>query len=376
MERDYQREFTFSPPQATSTAAEVDWLYYSLVGMTVFFTLLICAVIVTFLVRYRSTARLNRRIHVSHKRLLMIEIGWMLPPLAIVMGSFFWGAAIFFDQRQEPADPLRIYVVGKQWMWKVQHEGGRREINSLHVPTGRPVVLTMISEDMIHSFYIPAFRSKMDVLPGRYTVQWFEPTQTGTYHLFCAEYCGTDHSRMIGSVIVQTPEQYAQWLEDDEEEPPASRGRRLFQQYRCNDCHVQSEDRRGPPLTNLLGSQVTTVDGRTVTADLKYFRNSIRNPDDDVVAGYQAVMPPYPQITEEEILLIMAYLESVSAGRAEERASQQGAAPDAAAPEDQAPSESGNSEPGSSPPRENPPGGPSPQQPERQEQQPRNQSPE
>lgn len=365
MERDYQREFTFSPPQAASNAAEVDWLYYALVGMTVFFTLLICVLILTFMVRYRSTARLNRRINVSHKRLLMIEIGWMLPPLAIVMGSFFWGAAIFFNQRQEPGDPLQIYVVGKQWMWKVQHEGGRREINSLHVPTGRPVVLTMISEDVIHSFYIPAFRTKMDVLPGRYTMQWFEPTQTGTYHLFCAEYCGTDHSRMVGSVVVQTPEQYAQWLESDEEEPPASRGRRLFQQYRCNDCHTQSEDRRGPPLANLLGSQVVLTDGRTVTADLKYFRNSIRNPDDDVVAGYQAVMPPYPQITEDEILLIMAYLESDAASNREGRASQDGEADDAAAPDNQAPNTSRNGQPRNEPRSSND----QEQQPQRQGQQ-------
>jgi len=364
MERDYQREFTFSPPQAASTAAEIDWLYYALVGMTVFFTLLICALIVTFMVRYRSTARLNRRIHVSHKRLLMIEIGWMLPPLAIVMGSFFWGAAIFFHQRQEPADPLRIYVVGKQWMWKVQHEGGRREINSLHVPTGRPVVLTMISEDVIHSFYIPAFRTKMDVLPGRYTMQWFEPTQTGTYHLFCAEYCGTDHSKMIGSVVVQTPEQYAQWLESDEEEPAASRGRRLFQQYRCNDCHTQSEDRRGPPLANLLGSQVVLADGRTVTADLKYFRNSIRNPDDQVVAGYQTVMPPYPQITEDEILLIMAYLESDAAGSGSGRAVQGGATDDAAAPDNQPPNQPRNGQS-----RDPQPGSNNQQQPQEQQQQ-------
>lgn len=323
MESGYQSEFTFSPPQAASGSAEVDWLYYSLVGMTFFFTFLICVLILTFMVRYRSTTRINRRINVTHTRLLMIEIGWMLPPLAIVMGSFFWGATIYFNQRQEPPDPLHIYVVGKQWMWKVQHEGGRREINSLHVPTGRPVLLTMISEDVIHSFYIPAFRTKMDVLPGRFTMQWFEPTQTGTYHLFCAEYCGTDHSQMIGSVVVQTPEQYARWLQADEEEPAASRGRRLFQQYRCNDCHGPGEDRRGPRLENLLGSQVVLTDGRMVTADLQYFRNSIRNPDDQVVAGYQAVMPPFPQISEEEILLIMAYLESEPTGLRGSSASQE-----------------------------------------------------
>ncbi len=315
MEYTYEREVTLSPPQAATAAAEVDTLYYTLVGITIFFTSLICILIITFMVRYRSTARLNRRVVVTHKRLLMVELGWTLIPFAIVMGIFFWGAGIYFNQRQAaPGDPLHIYVVGKQWMWKVQHEGGRREINSLHVPTGRPVQLTMISEDVIHSFFIPAFRTKMDVLPGRFTSQWFEPTQTGTYHLFCAEYCGTDHSQMIGSVVVQTPEEYARWLESDEEEPAASRGRRLFQKYRCNDCHGADDDRRGPRLENLLGSQVVLADGQTVTANLQYIRNSIRNPDAQVVAGFQPVMPPFPQLSEEEILLIVAYLESEPVG--------------------------------------------------------------
>jgi cytochrome c oxidase subunit 2 len=242
-----------------------------------------------------------------------LEIGWTLVPLALVMVMFVWGADIFVEMRTMPADALEVDVVAKQWMWKLQHEEGRPELNALHVPLGQPVRLRMISEDVIHSFYVPAFRVKQDVLPGYYTEMWFEPTRVGAYHLFCAEYCGTEHSLMRGTVTVMEPDAYAQWIAAESRTTPAAAGKALFEQFRCASCHKGAGAGAGPPLHGVYGSRVPLKDGRAVVADEQYLRDSILNPAKDVVAGYEPVMPAFRTLlTEGEVLQLIAYLKTLA----------------------------------------------------------------
>lgn len=299
------------PEQASTVAGRVDALYYYLVGVSVFFSVLIFLLVFYFAVKYRrrDPNYVPPAIHGSTR----LEVFWSVVPLALAMVMFGWGAKLFFEMQRPPAETLEIQVVGKQWMWKIQHPQGPREINELHVPVGVPVKLTMISEDVIHSFYIPAFRVKMDVLPGRYTTLWFEATKTGEYHLFCAEYCGTQHSGMIGRVVVMEPLDYQNWLAGG---PPAESleqaGERLFSQMQCNTCHFAGPGARGPLLEGVFGSPVRLADGRTVTADENYVRESILNPAAKVVAGYRPVMPTYAgQLSEEQVLQLVAYIKSL-----------------------------------------------------------------
>jgi cytochrome c oxidase subunit 2 len=229
------------------------------------------------------------------------------------MVIFAWGASLFFTISRPPAGALEIQVVGKQWMWKFQHPDGQREINELHVPVGRPVKLTMASEDVIHSFFVPAFRVKMDVVPGRTTTTWFEATKPGVYHLFCAEYCGTKHSGMIGRVVVLEPVQYQQWLSGGAiGEPPALAGEKLFRNLGCNACHRPGPGGLGPSLEGLFGTSRELQTGDTVMADEDYLRESILNPNARIVAGYQPIMPPFQgRITEEGLLQLIAYIKSL-----------------------------------------------------------------
>jgi cytochrome c oxidase subunit 2 len=229
------------------------------------------------------------------------------------MVMFFWGASLYFTAMRPPEDALEVYVVGKQWMWHFQHLEGRREINELHVPVGRPVKLIMTSQDVIHSFYVPAFRIKMDVVPGRYTTTWFEAIKTGEYHLFCAEYCGTAHAGMGGRVWVLKPTQYEQWLGGGiGEEPLAMAGERLFEQLGCGTCHRADAAGRGPMLHGLFGTPVQLQTGETVRADERYLRASILNPRAHIVAGYPPIMPPYEgQISEEGLVQIIAYIKAL-----------------------------------------------------------------
>jgi cytochrome c oxidase subunit 2 len=236
------------------------------------------------------------------------------------MIMFAWGASLYFRFSTAPSHALSLYVVGKQWMWKIQHPEGRREINELHVPVGQPVKLTMTSEDVIHSFFVPAFRMKMDVVPGRYTTTWFEATKAGEYHLFCTEYCGTEHSRMIGRVVVMEPVEYEQWLSGGNGaarapgEAPEVAGARLFQEQRCMTCHGGPIGGMvlGPPLAGLFGTPVKLRNGETVIADESYIRESILNPTAKLVAGYQPLMPTYQgQISEEGVLQLIAYIRSL-----------------------------------------------------------------
>ncbi len=300
------------PEQASTIAAKTDALYFFMIAVSVFFSLLIFGLVTYFAVRYRRRSELEvpRPLIGS----LKLELTWTIIPTIIAMGMFVWGVMLFFQISRPPSDTLDMLVVAKQWMWKIQHPSGQREINSLHVPVGQPVRLTMTSEDVIHSFFVPAFRIKMDVLPGRYTVAWFEATKPGRYHLFCTEYCGTKHSEMIGWVTVMDPVQYERWLSGASGEPLAVSGRKLFEQLRCNTCHNETSGARGPNLAGLWGRDVRLQDGRTVTADQAYIRESILNPGAKIVAGYSQLMPTFQgQISETGLLQIMAYLESLQA---------------------------------------------------------------
>jgi cytochrome c oxidase subunit 2 len=229
------------------------------------------------------------------------------------MVVFVWGARLYaMVMLSPPANALEVYAIGKQWMWKFQHPGGQREIDALHVPVGHPVKMTMTSQDVIHSFYVPAFRIKMDVVPGRYTTIWFEASKPGVYHLFCAEYCGTNHSRMLGQVVALPPTQYEEWLSSNRQvEPMAAAGARLFQQMGCAMCHDVTS--LAPPLAGVFGSPVTLATGETVRADEGYIRESILDPRAKVVAGYGPIMPTFQgQLSEEELTQLVAYIKSLA----------------------------------------------------------------
>jgi cytochrome c oxidase subunit 2 len=302
----------FFPQQAARQAVQVDAIYFFLLAIAAFFSLLIAICVVVFAIRYRRRApdEIGAAIHGS----LALELLWTIIPLGIVMFIFVWGASIFFDLYRPPKGAMEVYVVGKQWMWKIQHAGGQREINQLHVPIGRPVKLTMGSEDVIHDFFIPAFRVKADVIPGRYNTLWFEATKPGTYHIFCAQYCGTKHSAMIGSVIAMEPAAFQAWLTTGGGwESPIAAGERLFQDLGCSSCHRAVNQGRGPMLTNLFGSTVELQGGGTVVADEAYIRESIVNPQAKIAAGFQPIMPTFQGlVTEEQLMQLVAYVQSLS----------------------------------------------------------------
>ncbi len=302
----------FTPERASTVAGSVDALYFFLVGVSVFFALLIAGLELYFAIRYRrrSPDEMPAPVHGSMK----LEMLWIVIPFLISMVMFAWGSSLYFTIYRPPKDALDIYVVGKQWMWKLQHLDGKREINELHVPVGRKVKLTMTSEDVIHSFFVPAFRIKADVLPGRYTTVWFEATKPGRYHLFCAEYCGTSHSGMGGWVTVMQPADYQGWLSGGAGEGSlASTGEKLFQDLACVSCHRTDIHGRGPALKGLFNRPVQLEGGQTVIADEGYIRESILNPRAKLVAGFPPIMPTFQgQITEEQLLQLLTYIKSIS----------------------------------------------------------------
>jgi cytochrome c oxidase subunit 2 len=307
------------PHRASTFAPEVDALYGFLVGMSLLFIALIFILITVFAIKYRR--RSEGEVPPPVRGSLALEITWIVIPLGLVLLIFGWGAALYFKMYgSAPADALEIFVVGKQWMWHIQHPTGQREINELHIPAGRPIRLTMATEDVIHSFYIPDFRVKKDVVPGRYTTVWFEATRPGRYRLFCAEYCGTKHSEMGGWVIVMDPVDYQNWLGSGgqgRQESLAQAGERLFRQLGCDTCHREESQELGPSLRGLFGRQVVLADGRTIVADEAYLRESILNPNAKIVAGFPSPssMPTYQgQITEEQVLQLVAYLKSLKGG--------------------------------------------------------------
>src|SRR5262249_249220 len=280
-----------------------------------FFSTLICVLILFFAVRYRRGAPVDRTRPPESSRTL--EVLWIGIPLALAMVMFFWATFVFVDLYEAPGDAAKVYVVGKQWMWYVQPPEGRREITELPLPLGRPVKLIMTSQDVIHDFYIPAFRAKQDVLPGRYTTMWFNPTKIGTYHLFCAEYCGTNHSAMGGWVHVMEPADYEQWLGGLGMASMPPEGRALFLQLHCTGCHGANQVVNAPRLEGVYGRPVPIQEGkgkdvRFVLADERYIRDSILLPKAEVVAGYDPVMPSYQgQIGEEDLLKLIEYIKSI-----------------------------------------------------------------
>jgi cytochrome c oxidase subunit 2 len=300
------------PERASTIANEVDALYFFLIGLSVVMSVLIATLVVSFAIKFRRRHRddVGAQVHGG----LMLELAWTVAPFVIAMIIFFWGAKVYFVMASPPPETLNIYVVGKQWMWKVQHLTGQREINQLHVPVGRPVKLIMTSEDVIHDFSIPAMRVKADVIPGRFVQIWFEPTTPGTYRIFCAEYCGTQHSRMTGQVVVMEANTYQTWLSGGTAEGSlASTGEKLFADLACNTCHRPDSRGRGPVLQNLYSHPVQLQDGAVVTADENYLRESILTPAARVTAGYQPVMPAFQGlVSEEQLLALIEYVKSLS----------------------------------------------------------------
>jgi cytochrome c oxidase subunit 2 len=305
------------PDSASTFAGQVDALYFYLVGITIFFTTLISVALIFFFVRFRR--RLPFEIPRPIAGSIKLESLWTIIPFFIAMSIFVWGATVYFSQYSPPKDALEVYVVGKQWMWKFQHITGQREINELHVPVGRKIKLVMTTEDVIHSFFVPAFRTKMDVVPGKYTYMWFDATKPGRYHLFCAEYCGTNHSGMGGWIVVMQPSDYDNWLAGNlNQESPVAAGQRLFTEtLGCASCHKEDgTGGRGPALMGLLGSTVKLEGGQTVTANEDYIRESIINPRAKLVAGFQPIMPTFQgQVSEEQLLQLLTYIKSLSPGK-------------------------------------------------------------
>jgi cytochrome c oxidase subunit 2 len=300
------------PDGASTFANDVDALYFFLVGLSVVMSLLIATLVVVFAVKFhrRHPDEVGAQVHGG----LVLELGWTVIPFLIALVIFFWGAKVYFAIASPPAETLNIYVVGKQWMWRIQHTTGQREINQLHVPVGRPVKLIMTSEDVIHNFSIPAMRVKADVIPGRFVQIWFEPTKAGTYRIFCAEYCGTDHSDMTGQVVVMEPTEYQTWLSGGAVEGSlASTGEKLFADLACNTCHRPNSQGRGPVLENLFSNPVQLHDGTVVNADENYLRESILQPAAKITAGFQPVMPAFQGlVSEEQLLALIEYIKSLS----------------------------------------------------------------
>ncbi len=314
-------EFTLFPEQASTFASKVDALYGFALAVSAFFSLAIALAIFFFFIRFRRREK-GEVGHQGHGS-MVLEVVWSIVPLVITMILFAWGAVIFIDMKTVPEDATEYFATAKQWMWKFQHPEGQREINTLHVPVGEKIKLTMTSEDVIHSFFVPAFRVKQDVLPGRYTTIWFTPEKVGQYHLFCTEYCGSHHSQMIGSVTVMEPDDYQAWLSGAGGAVAArDLGEQLFEQYICNTCHFEDGSGRGPSLVGIVGQEAKFVDGTTRLRDEEYLRESILTPAKSVVEGYLQIMPTYQgQLSEVSLLQLISYIKSLSGDAGEEEAS-------------------------------------------------------
>ena len=308
-------ELRLFPERGSELAGRVDELTIVSLLIAVFFSLLIAGLLLYFGVKYRRR-HANEVGQMPGRATNKLEVVWSVIPLGIVLFLFAWGVDVYLELARPPSNAVQYFVVGRQWMWKIQHPDGRREINELHIPIGQPVKLTMTSEDVIHSFFVPAFRQKMDVLPGRYTTLWFKADRVGTFSLYCAEYCGTEHSRMIGRVVVLDLHRYEEWLAGDKpERSTAASGEQIFQARGCPTCHRPDTTARAPQLEGLLGKKVELRGGGSVTADETYIRESIVDPAAKIVAGYEPVMPTYKgQINEDEMAQLVAYIASQKGG--------------------------------------------------------------
>jgi cytochrome c oxidase subunit II len=305
----------FLPVAASALADRVDTLFVALTALTFSVASAVSIVMLVFVVRYRRGHRASRvRASAAVRRRIQrrLEFAWIGVPLLLFMATFVWAAALYFDRSSPPTDAMEVSVVAKQWMWRVDHATGAREINELHVPTGIAVKLIMTSQDVIHSFYVPEFRVKQDVLPGRYTVLWFTATRAGVYHLFCAEYCGTDHARMLGQVVVLDAPDYQRWLAAQAQPSMAARGAERYRALGCNGCHGPAASVRAPRLEGLYRHPVPLVGGQIVVADDAYLRDAILLPRAQVVAGYDPIMPSYAgQVSELDVMEIIAYIRSL-----------------------------------------------------------------
>ena len=307
----WMTNFPLFPPEASKLAPEMDALLFfeilvSLIGLTIVFLL-----VTSFCILYRKG---RHPVAVQIEGSTILEATWTIIPLGLFLMMFVWGSLIYFRVYTPPANAMNIYVVGKQWMWKAEHPGGQHEINSLHIPTGKPIQLTLISQDVFHSFSIPAFRVKREAIPGRYTSVWFEPTTPGTYHLFCTQYCGTNHSAMIGDIVVLTPDDYKKWLDGSTSGMSlAQNGERLFASLSCNACHNGRPDARGPSLANVYGSNLLLTNGQTARADEAYLRDAILNPSEHVTQGYSPIMPTYQgQVSEDGVISLVEYIKNLN----------------------------------------------------------------
>ncbi len=303
--------FPLWPPEASTIAPQMDALIFfmilvSLIGLTI-----VILFIVGFSVLYRKQ---RHPVAVQIEGSTLLEATWTIIPLGLFLVMFVWGSLIYFRVYTPPANAMNIYVVGKQWMWKAEHPGGQHEIDALHIPVGRPIQLTLISQDVFHSFSIPAFRVKREAIPGRYTSVWFQATKPGTYHLFCTQYCGTNHSAMIGQIVAMTPDDYKKWLDESNSgNSLAQNGERLFASLSCNACHSGRADARGPSLANVFGSTLTLTTGEKVNVDEAYLRQAILSPSEHVTQGYVPIMPTYQgQISEDGVFALIEYIKSLN----------------------------------------------------------------
>jgi cytochrome c oxidase subunit II len=302
----------FWRPGASPHAADVDLLFTCLLLTSMLVVGLLLVLLVTFAVRYRAGSNADRGDRI--RKSWHWEVSWTAATLLIFLALFAWGAALYLHLYETPDHALAIYVVAKQWMWKAQHPGGQREINELHIPVQQPVRLIMASQDVIHSFFVPAFRVKHDVVPGRFQDLWFRPTKTGVFQLLCAEFCGTDHSRMTGRIVVLEPAEYEGWLaRQDVSGTLADEGGNLFRELGCSGCHMAGSTVRAPPLEGLYGKPVPLQDGTVTLADERYIRDSILLPRSQITAGYQPLMPSFAgKINEEDLIRLVAYIKSLA----------------------------------------------------------------
>jgi cytochrome c oxidase subunit II len=303
--------FPLWPPEASTIASQMDALLFfmiliSLIGLTI-----VVLLITSFSILYR---REKHPVAIQIEGSTLLEATWTIIPLGLFLIMFVWGSLLYFRIYTPPANAMNIYVVGKQWMWKAEHPGGQHEIDALHVPTGRAVQLTLISQDVFHSFSIPAFRVKREAIPGRYTSVWFQATKPGTYHLFCTQYCGTNHSAMIGQIVVMTPDDFKKWLDGSTSgQSLAQNGERLFASLSCGACHNARPDARGPSLANVFGSKLRLSTGESVTADEAYLREAILNPSQHTTEGYTPIMPTYQgQISEDGVIALVEYIKNLN----------------------------------------------------------------
>jgi cytochrome c oxidase subunit II len=301
------------PEQASTMAARVDNLYFFITAVCAFFAVAVTVLVIVFAIKFRRRTpdEQGKPIHGS----LALELAWTGIPFVLAMVMFVWGSSVYFALARVPDEAMDIYAVGKQWMWKFQHREGPREINELHVPVDTPVRVLIASEDVLHSLYFPSFRTKMDAVPGRYTQLWFTATKPGTYHIFCAEYCGARHSAMIGRVVVMPQQDFQAWVGGGATEGTlAQAGEKLFTDLACVTCHGAGSGQRGPVLNGLFGSTVQLASGGTLTADVAYIRESILSPQAKLVAGFPPIMPTFQgQVSEEQLLALTEFIRSLPA---------------------------------------------------------------